>query len=323
MNKTLLESELRIYDKEDCQKFHPKSVKDIFDNEDSITWLNTFSDWDNKDLKKIVHELKLDSFLVKLMEDGYDTNKVIKLEEIILVTVSTLKFNETGEIYSENILFILRDNFVWSIQEEKGDYFDWVRQRIDENHGIVRGNQGDYLLFLLLESISDNYDKVLEAYDDRITNIQPSEDNLEPEITIEIERIRTDLLKIKKFLSGLRNIGVSLEYNLPEKYHSEYFTEIKEQAIYMVSELEFALNQIDGKLNLLYSLQGHKMNQIMKTLTVISAVFIPLTFLAGIYGMNFEYIPELKVQNGYFYLLGAMALLALGSIFYFYRKKWF
>ena len=163
----------------------------------------------------------------------------------------------------------------------------------------------------------------IKPYDDRITNIKPSEHNLEPEITIEIEAIRTDLLKIKKFLAGLRNVGVSLEYNLPEKYHNEYFTEIKEQAIYMVSELEFGLNQIDGKLNLVYSLQGHKMNQIMKTLTVISAVFIPLTFLAGIYGMNFEYIPELKVHNGYFYLLGSMVIVALGSVFYFYRKRWF
>ncbi|MDB3906828.1 hypothetical protein N9355_05120 [Crocinitomicaceae bacterium] len=218
---------------------------------------------------------------------------------------------------------MLKDNFVWSIQEEKGDYFDWVRNRIDNNLGIVRTSKGDYLLFLLLESISDNYNKVLDSYEQRISDIQPTENNLNPSITLDLEEIRTDLLKMKKFMSGLRNIGLGLERNLPNQYHNEYFSEIKEQAINMISELEFQLNQIDGKLNLVHSLQGHKMNQIMKTLTVISAIFIPLTFLAGIYGMNFEYIPELKMHNSYFYLLGVMGTCVVGLILYFYRKKWF
>lgn len=300
----------------------PDSIEDIPFNNTSVTWLNTISEWNNKHLKEAVEAFDLDIFLVKLLEEGYDNNKVIKLEDTLLIAVNTLKIGSQG-IYSENIFFVLKDNFVWSIQEEKGDYFDWVRNRIDNNLGIVRTSKGDYLLFLLLESISDNYNKVLDSYEQRISDIQPTENNLNPSITLDLEEIRTDLLKMKKFMSGLRNIGLGLERNLPNQYHNEYFSEIKEQAINMISELEFQLNQIDGKLNLVYSLQGHKMNQIMKTLTVISAIFIPLTFLAGIYGMNFEYIPELKMHNGYFYLLGVMGTCVVGLILYFYRKKWF
>lgn len=322
MNKTYLSSDVRIYNKTNNRVFNPHTIEDMQGKASEVTWLNTIADWEGDDLKEVIHELQLDNFIVKLMEDGHDNNKVIKLEDSIIVAVNTLKVKETG-ISSENIFFILRNNFVWSIQEEKGDYFQWVRERIDNNLGIVRSNKGDYLLFLLLESISDNYAKVLDSYDQRIAKIQPTEKNLSPEITIELEEIRTDLLKMKKFFSGLRNIGLGLERNLPKHYHEQYFSEIKEQATNMISELEFELNQIDGKLNLVYSLQGHKMNQIMKTLTVISAIFIPLTFLAGIYGMNFDYIPELKAHNGYFYLLGVMAFCSLGSVFYFYRKKWF
>ncbi|MCR9171030.1 MAG: magnesium and cobalt transport protein CorA [bacterium] len=322
MNRTITSSELRIYDKKQSEIKSPQGIDDIPLKGTSVAWLNTISDWGNPHLKQAVQGFELDNFLSKLMEDVYDNNKVIKLEDTILVAVNTLKIGKQG-IYSENIFFVLRNNFVWSIQEEKGDYFDWVRERIDENHGIVRSNKGDYLLYLLLESIGDNYDKVLDSYDERLTEIQPTEINMDPGVTVELEEIRTDLLKMKKYFSGLRNIGLGLERNLPKQYHSEYFTEIKEQAINMISELEFQLNQIDGKLNLVYSLQGHKMNQIMKTLTVISAIFIPLTFLAGIYGMNFEYIPELKMHNGYFYLLGIMATCVVGLIVYFYRKKWF
>jgi magnesium transporter len=322
MNNIIQSSELRIYDKDSSRVFSPESIEDTVSTKKSVTWLNTIADRKSNDLREAINELKLDNFLVKLMEDGYDNNKVIKLEDSILIAVSTLKINEKG-IYSENIFFVLKDNFVWSIQEEKGDYFDWVRERIDKSNGIVRSNKGDYLLFLLLESISDNYGKVLNSYDQRISAIQPTEKNLSPEITADLEEIRTDLLKMKKFFSGLRNVGLGLEKNIPGHSRGQYFSEIKEQAINMISELEFELNQIDGKLNLIYSLQGHKMNQIMKTLTVISAIFIPLTFLAGIYGMNFEYIPELKAHNGYFYLLGVMFICAFGSVLYFYWKKWF
>lgn len=322
MNTTINSSELRIYNKQDCSITQPKGLDDIVMNKGSVTWLNTISNWKNKHLREAVRAFELDLFMIKLMEDAYDNNKVIKLEDTIVVAVNTLKIGKKG-IYSENICFILRNNFVWSIQEEKGDYFDWVRERIDENHGIVRANNGDYLLYLLLESIGDNYDKVLDSYEERLAAIQPTESNMDPEITVELEAIRTDLLKMKKFFSGLRNIGLGLERNLPKQYHAEYFSEIKEQAINMISELEFQLNQIDGKLNLVYSLQGHKMNQIMKTLTVISAIFIPLTFLAGIYGMNFDYIPELKFRYGYFYLLGTMGMCVVGLVVYFYRKKWF
>jgi magnesium transporter len=322
MNKTYLSSDVRVYNKANNRVFKPETIEDMQGKSSEVTWLNTIADWKGDDLKEVVHELQLDNFIIKLMEDGYNNNKVIKLEDSIIVAVNTLKIKSSG-ISSENIFFILRNNFVWSIQEEEGDYFDWVRERIDNNLGIVRSNKGDYLLFMLLESISDNYAKVLDSYDQRIATIQPTEKNLSPNITIELEEIRTDLLKMKKFFSGLRNIGLGLERNLPKQYHEQYFSEIKEQATNMISELEFELNQIDGKLNLVYSLQGHKMNQIMKTLTVISAIFIPLTFLAGIYGMNFEYIPELKAHNGYFYLLGVMAFCTLGSVLYFYRKKWF
>ena len=108
-----------------------------------------------------------------------------------------------------------------------------------------------------------------------------------------------------------------------EGFDVKYFSELKEQTNNLVSNIDFELQELESKINLIFSIQGHRLNEVMKTLTILSVIFIPLTFLAGIYGMNFENIPELKIKNGYFILLGVMVLVTLISVWYFKRKKWF
>ena len=103
----------------------------------------------------------------------------------------------------------------------------------------------------------------------------------------------------------------------------KYYGELKEQINHLISDIDFELQELESKINLVFSLQGHRLNEVMKTLTIFSVIFIPLTFLAGIYGMNFENIPELHTPYGYFVLLGVMVLVTLGCVWYFKRKKWF
>lgn len=180
------------------------------------------------------------------------------------------------------------------------------------------------MLFFLIESIIDNYQATLqnyvEIYSEMLdtTKVKPT-----PEFTSQIERQRRNLLTFKKAANSLRTTLVRLEKVKYKHIKNSYFTELKEQVNDLIADIDFELQTLESSMNLVFSIQGHRLNEVMKTLTIFSVIFIPLTFLAGIYGMNFENIPELKMQNGYFILLGVMFLTTLGIIYYFKRKKWF
>lgn len=180
------------------------------------------------------------------------------------------------------------------------------------------------MLFLLIESLIANYEetfeKILSADSDviKIASINPT-----PDFTEKVEEQKRRMLNFKKATLSLRNTVVKLETINIIPMDSKYFTELKEQANNLIGEIDFELFELDSKTNLIFSIQGHRLNEIMRTLTLVTVVFIPLTFLAGIYGTNFEYIPELKWHYGYFILLGLMTTITVGIVLYFKNKKWF
>jgi len=131
------------------------------------------------------------------------------------------------------------------------------------------------------------------------------------------------LLKLKKSANSLRTTLLRLEKVKYKNLKNSYFSELKEQTNELITDIDFELQTLESSMNLVFSIQGHRLNEVMKTLTIFSVIFIPLTFLAGIYGMNFENMPELKTKYGYFILLGIMLILTLGIVYYFKRKKWF
>jgi|TARA_B110000116_G_C16581727_1_gene466583 magnesium transporter len=222
------------------------------------------------------------------------------------------------------MIFIVSPNFLWSIQEKSGDYFNWIRERLEDNKGIVRKKKADYLLFLLLESIIDNYQDTFQENTELSSNklgsdkIKPT-----PEFTSLVENRKQELFSFKKATLSLRDTIVKLEKVEIDGFETKYFSELKEQTNNLISNIDFELQELESKINLIFSIQGHRLNEVMKTLTILSVIFIPLTFLAGIYGMNFEHIPELKFKYGYFILLGIMVLVTIVSVWYFKRKKWF
>ena len=222
------------------------------------------------------------------------------------------------------MIFIVSSDFLWSIQEKSGDYFNWIRERLEGNKGIVRKKKADYLLFLLLESIVDNYqdtyEENAELSADKLnsTHIKPT-----PEFTSLVEKRKQELFNFKKATLSLRDTITKLEKMEIDGFEVKYFSELKEQTTNLISNIDFELQELESKINLIFSIQGHRLNEVMKTLTILSVIFIPLTFLAGIYGMNFENIPELKFKYSYFILLAAMVIITLISVWYFKRKKWF
>ena len=313
------------YSKENYHSNPITSIDEIdFGTENkNIRWLNTYGTHHKSEFKAIVTKSLLDDFLLKLIAEEKHPNKVLELDNALFVTIKVLK-TETKNFQTEQMFFVLTPHILWSIQEEKGDYFEWIRERIRENKGIVRNKKTDYLLFLILESIIDNYE---DAYDkisssmetlNQGTDVKPT-----PEFTQNIEKEKNILITFKKAATSLRDIITKLEKVEQQKINKKFYSELSTQIHNLLNSIDFDLQEMESKINLIFSIQGHRLNEVMKTLTIFSVIFIPLTFLAGIYGMNFEYIPELKHHNGYFVLLGVMVIVTLGSIYYFRKKKWF
>lgn len=313
------------YSKKEYNKTTFSSISEIIFDKDLNTteWLNTYGNKFYDESKQIIIQNNLDDFLIKLLRDEEHPNKVILLENLILVTIRVLK-TESSTLESEQMIFIVSPDFLWSIQEKKGDYFNWIRERLEGNKGIVRKKKTDYLLYLLLESIIDNYQETYQENADlsedklNSTHIKPT-----PEFTSLVEKRKQELFNFKKATLSLRDTIIKLEKTEIKGFETKYFNELKEQTNNLISNIDFELQELESKINLIFSIQGHRLNEVMKTLTILSVIFIPLTFLAGIYGMNFDNIPELKSEYGYFILLGVMVIITIAAVWYFKRKKWF
>ena len=319
-NTSLISYSNNIYEKTD---FTAISEIKLTENKGVIKWVNTYGIHYQEAYKKVIYQNKLDDFLIKLLSDEEHPNKVILLDDLLFVTTRVL-ITESQKSDSEQMIFIVSSDFLWSIQEKSGDYFNWIRERLEGNKGIVRKKKADYLLFLLLESIVDNYqdtyEENAELSADKLnsTHIKPT-----PEFTSLVEKRKQELFNFKKATLSLRDTITKLEKMEIDGFEVKYFSELKEQTTNLISNIDFELQELESKINLIFSIQGHRLNEVMKTLTILSVIFIPLTFLAGIYGMNFENIPELKFKYSYFILLAAMVIITLISVWYFKRKKWF
>jgi magnesium transporter len=324
-NEFLNNTSIIRYSNKNCEKTDFAKVSDInlIHNLETVKWLNTYGIKFHEPFKKIIQQNKLDDFLIKLLSDEEHPNKVIVLDNLLFITTRVL-ITEGHKFDSEQMIFIVSAGFLWSIQEKKGDYFNWIRQRLEDNKGIVRKKKTDYLLFLLLESIIDNYQNTYQENaalnSDKLSavNIKPT-----PEFTSLVEKRKQELFNFKKATISLKDTIVKLEKIEIDGFNAKYYSELKEQTNNLISNIDFELQELESKINLIFSIQGHRLNEVMKTLTILSVIFIPLTFLAGIYGMNFENIPELRSENGYFILLGTMLVISIISIWYFKRKKWF
>jgi magnesium transporter len=301
-----------------------KAIADIIlvPERDTIQWLNTYGLQFSLQTKKIINNNHLDDFLINLLIEEEHRNKVIELDDSIFMTFRTIHYVD-NKFITEQMMFVTSPGYVWSIQEKKGDYFQHIRERISENKGIVRKKNADYLLYLIVEAIIDNY---YTAYDKLTINVNKLKDlaNVKPSPTfaIDIENNKQNLFILKKAVSSLREAITKLEKIELKDFEENYFSELKEQASFLIDDIDFDLQQLESSINLIFNMQSHRLNEVMKTLTILSVIFIPLTFLAGIYGMNFDNIPELHSENGYYILLSVMAVVAVGCVIYFKRKNW-
>lgn len=305
------------------RKFSMEEDRLLSKNNKTITWINTYGLDYMEEFRVIVLSNELDDFLLRLLTSQNPSSKVIELENQLFIAVKIVK-TEKRNLEVEQLFFVAAKDFLWCIQEKGGDHFDWIRARIFDNKGVIRKKKADYLLFFILETIISNYKEkytnsiVMENILERMGKLEPT-----PDFMLEVEQKKGMIDEFKKAAHGLRDIVVKLERIEMKGFQTKYFSELREQINTLTNDIDSDLRELESQINLFFSMQGHRLNEVMKTLTVFSVIFIPLTFIAGIYGMNFENIPELHWKYGYFILLGLMFLITLISILIFKKKKWF
>ena len=328
------EMQLFVYDTNDLTEygqFRTAQLQKCFDTS-KINWLNIHGMNDIAIIKSIGDHLNVDNFM---LGDILNTTKRTKLEEyhdVLFFNIkSLLPVENSDNIIVEQISFLLKNGILISFQEKRSDFFTHIRERIKTHSGIVRDKKADYLLYLLLDAVMENFYITIENEEDRVEDlINVSKTSTNPKILEQIEKHRDNFNFLKRSIIPLRDSLYSIKsmkddnvFNAIEHDNYSFFDRLHQKSLELLEQIEYDMISLESASNFYFSTQNHKMNEVMKTLTVVSVFFMPLTFIVGVYGMNFENMPELHWQYGYFIILGCMLLLLLGMNYYFKRKKWY
>ena len=307
---------------------------------DHITWLDVDGIHQSQVIETIGRQYGLHPLL---LEDVANTEQKPKLEyyddRILFVTLKMLHCNnQVNEIDAEHVSFALGANFLVSFQEERTtDIFTPVLDRIKASAGKTRHNGADYLLYSLMDLVVDRYFEVLEFIGNQLDTLEdqlvlkqvdgPSRNStrMQQQTLTELYSLKRELANTRRAVWPLRDmIGLLIreENTLIQPGTMPYLRDLHDHITQVLETIDSYRELIPGLMDVYLSSVSNRMNSVMKTLTIFSAIFMPLTFIVGIYGMNFDNMPELRTQNGYFYTMGGMAALAAGLILYFRRRGW-
>jgi magnesium transporter len=292
-----------------------------------MRWLNVDGLHDERVMHRAAELLGLHPLLV---EDILNTEHRPKLEEYqdaLFVVAKMLRFGtEQGKLQVEHICFVLRPSLVVSFQERPGDVLDPVRARLRQGLGRVRKAGADYLLYALLDVIVDHYFLVLDELGKRIAALEekvvvrPGSEDLRA-----IQRLRGQLIEVGRHVTPMRELAGrlnSLQSPLIDKSTRRYLGDLQDHTVYIAETIGSYREMLLSLENTYHAGLNLRTGEVMKLLTIIATIFIPLTFIVGIYGMNFHHMPELEWRYGYFGVMGLMAALALGMLGWFKWRKW-
>ncbi|MGC3977137.1 MAG: magnesium/cobalt transporter CorA [Paludibacteraceae bacterium] len=312
---------------------HEMEIKSIdklaeFKNKNSITWLN-IDGLDNVPLmEKLANVFNINVDVMSNIMNPALRPTTREFENGIFATLKMIEPNQnTGRLTVENLSIVVTEDVIISFQEEKGDVFDPVRERIRKHRNKIRTAGPDYLAFALLDIVVDNYIYVVGTLGERIENLEDKmSTNPSKQLLELINTYKQELNLLRKHVKPAKEMILNLAKMESEYIHSENKENFKElqDNINEASELTDSYREmLYDILNIYHTSATTRLNDIMKVLTIISVIFIPLTFIVGVYGTNFRYLPELEWKYGYFIMWGIMVVVALFMIWYFKRKKWF
>ncbi len=317
------------YDRETLIEKELRSVEETYRHKDSppVTWININGLHNVELIEKVGQHFDIHPLTLEDIVSTGQRPKVEDFENYLFVVLKMLTFDEqAAHISSEQISLILGEHYLFSFQEQKGDVFDPVRQRIRSAKGRIRRSGCDYLAYALTDAVVDHYFVVLEKLGEKIEALE--EDLLKEPTTATLEtthKLKREMIYFRKQVWPLREVLNSLvknPSNLIEETTQVFLRDVYDHTIQVIDSIDSLRDVLSGLHDLYLSTISNRMNEVMKVLTIMATIFIPLTFIAGIYGMNFEYMPELKWKWSY-PLLWVLLVAVFGfMLMWFKRKKW-
>lgn len=306
---------------DDIDECFPQAV------EPSVTWVNVDGLHEVGIIERIGEKFGFNSLALEDVLSASQRPKVEDYEDHFIVVLKMMYFDtETESVVSEQVSCLVGPGYLFSFQERQGDVFEPIRARLREGRARIRSRGTDYLAYALIDAIVDSYFRILEEIGDRIEDLEeavlidPSMENMH-----RIHHLRGEMLVVRRAIWPLREaLGLMYrgEIALVADETQIYLRDVYDHAVQVIDTAETLREVLSGALDMYMSGVSNRMNEVMKVLTIIATIFIPLSFFAGLYGMNFEYMPELGVPWAYPALLGFMLILALGMLWYFRRKDW-
>jgi len=317
------------YDEKQFQEKEAKTIEECFPFKDTptVTWINVDGVHQVDIIENIGRYFELHPLILEDIMNTEQRPKMEDFERYIYIVLKMLYYDEKkNETKIEQVSLILVENFVISFQEMEGDIFDPIRERIRKGKGRIRKMGADYLAYALLDAIVDKYFIILERLGERIESMEEEVvSNPKPEIFQEIHRLKREMIFLRKSVWPLREVINGLgrgELSLIKESSRIYLKDVYDHTIQVIDTVETFRDMVSGMHDTYLSVVSNRMNEVMKVLTIIATIFIPLTFIAGIYGMNFKFMPELEWRWAYFAVWIVILVVAVFMVIFFRRKKW-
>ena len=304
-----------------------EDLTDLLNVDHKVKWININGLHNIDIINKVGDYFSLDPLM---LEDILHVDQRPKTEDFggyIFFTIKMFHNVKSEGVEYEHISFVLGKNTVISFQEQPKDIFNLLRDRLINSYGKIRQKDVDYLFYRFIDTIIDNYFLVLDRLAEKMEELEDEvmENSKNNNTLQKIQVVRKELIYLRRTIYPLResiNSILKNESPLINKDTERFFTDVYDHTIQVIESLETYRDLLSGIMDLYMNTASNRMNEIMKVLTIMSTIFIPLTFIAGIYGMNFEHMPELGFEWSYPVIWGVMVIVAIGMLLFFRKKKW-
>ena len=294
-------------------------------NPAGMTWIDVEGIDDHEEINRLAEKFKIHPLTVEdILDTTHQRPKVEEFDRYLFISLKAI--NVSGTIELEHIAIVITEDTVLTFQEKPSDCFDGIRKRILNNAGRVRRMGPDYLAYSIIDTVVDEYfisinsfGSEIEEYEDRAL------DENDVSIIQDIQEVKRKLLVMRRAIWPLREsiaILMRIDSRLVSSDMAPFLKDLHDHTVQAAETVETYRELIAGIMEINMIAASNRLSKVMKVLTIISTIFIPLTFIAGVYGMNFDFMPELNYAPAYFIVLGVMACIAIGMILFFKRRKW-
>ncbi|MCU0357666.1 MAG: magnesium/cobalt transporter CorA [Cyclobacteriaceae bacterium] len=320
--------ELIAYNPNDYEKIDANHIDEIISQlkPNCVNWINIDGLYDTSVIEKIQQHFNLHTLLIDdVLND--QRPKYEEYDDYLFFSMKMLYSLNSGQIEYERISFVLGDNYLITFQEKEGDLFNAFRERIRLDQGRVRKRKADYLLYRLIDIVIDNYYNILENIGDQIEEIEDSlNENQSSHTFARIQRLKKELIYLAKAVFPLRDALSGLlkeKAGFLDEENDRFFADVYDHVIHLIDSLDTYKDLTASLMDIHFNTQNNQLNKVIKVLTIISTIFIPLTFIVGVYGMNFKHMPEIDWVYGYPVVWTIMIVMSVSMLVYFRYKNWF